>query len=471
MPQFVHLHVHTQYSILDGQASIQRLVDKAMADGQPGIAVTDHGDMFGIKEFYNYVQKVKGKCKDKAAEAEARIAALRDGTETCADPAAEIAKCERQLEECRRKLAFKPIIGCEVYVARRRLHDKEGKPDQSGYHLILLAKNLKGYHNLIKIVSKAWTEGFYMRPRTDRTEIEKYHEGLICCSACLAGEVPRAITANDLEKAEESIRWHKKVFGDDYYLELQLHKATVERANHEAYPMQLHVNKHLRQLAAKHNVRMVCTNDVHFVDEDNAEAHDRLICLSTGKDLDDPKRMLYSKQEWLKTTAEMAAIFGQTDPEAMSTTVDICNQIECYSIDHAPIMPNFEIPEEFGTEAEYRARLTEKDLFDEFTRDENGNVVGGVNADGSTVASQIIMAPEPGDAMLGDVSEGSWVYWIEPGDLASMKLPKQVRAELYRVDNALTNEGQRLVSDSLPGDVPDNLPDVELGGNATVAAD
>ncbi len=375
MPQFVHLHVHTQYSILDGQASVQRLVDKAMADGQPGIAVTDHGDMFGIKEFYNYVQKVKGKCKDKAAEAEARIAALRDGTETCADPAAEITKCERQLEECRRKLAFKPIIGCEVYVARRRLHDKEGKPDQSGYHLILLAKNLKGYHNLIKIVSKAWTEGFYMRPRTDRTEIEKYHEGLICCSACLAGEVPRAITANDLEKAEESIRWHKKVFGDDYYLELQLHKATVERANHEAYPMQLHVNKHLRELAAKHNVRMVCTNDVHFVDEDNAEAHDRLICLSTGKDLDDPKRMLYSKQEWLKTTAEMAAIFGQTDPEAMSTTVDICNQIECYSIDHAPIMPNFEIPEEFGTEAEYRARLTEKDLFDEFTRDENGNVV------------------------------------------------------------------------------------------------
>lgn len=263
MPQFVHLHVHTQYSILDGQASIPRLVDKAMADGQPGIAVTDHGDMFGIKEFFNYVQKVKGKNKDKAAECEARIAALRDGTEACADPAAEIAKCEKQLAECKRRLAFKPIIGCEVYVARRRLHDKEGKPDQSGYHLILLAKNLKGYHNLIKIVSKAWTDGFYMRPRTDRAEIEKYHEGLICCSACLAGEVPRAITANDLEKADESIQWHKKVFGDDYYLELQLHKATVERANHEAYPMQLHVNKYLRELAAKHNVRMVCTNDVH----------------------------------------------------------------------------------------------------------------------------------------------------------------------------------------------------------------
>ena len=375
MSQFVHLHVHSQYSILDGQASIQRLVDKAMADGQPGIAITDHGDMFGIKEFYNYVKKVKGKYKDKAAECEKRLAALRDGTEQAADPEAEIAACERQMDDLRRKMAFKPIIGCEVYVARRRLQDKEGKPDQSGYHLILLAKNLKGYHNLIKIVSKAWTEGFYMRPRTDRTEIEKYHEGLICCSACLAGEVPRAITADDMERAEESIRWHKGVFGDDYYLELQLHKATVERANHEAYPMQLKVNKHLRELAAKYGVRMVCTNDVHFVDEDNAEAHDRLICLSTGKDLDDPKRMLYSKQEWLKTTAEMAAIFGETDPEAMRTTVDICNQVECYSIDHAPIMPTFEIPEEFGTEAEYRARLTEQDLYDEFTRDENGNVV------------------------------------------------------------------------------------------------
>jgi len=375
MPDFVHLHVHTQYSILDGQASIPNLVDKALADGQPGIAVTDHGNMFGIKEFCNYVKKVTGKFKEKAADCEKRIAALRDGSEACADPETEIARCEAQMEELRRKAAFKPIIGCEVYVARRRLHDKEGKPDQSGYHLILLAKNLQGYHNLIKIVSKAWTDGFYMRPRTDRTEIEKYHEGLICCSACLAGEVPRAITADDMEKAEESVRWHKSVFGDDYYLELQLHKATVERANHEVYPMQLKVNEHLRGLARKYGVRMVCTNDVHFVNEDNAEAHDRLICLSTGKDLDDPKRMLYSKQEWLKTRAEMAAIFGESDPEAMAATVDICNRIETYSIDHAPIMPNFEIPEEFGSEEEYRKRLTEQDLFDEFTRDENGKVV------------------------------------------------------------------------------------------------
>ena len=372
-PDFVHLHVHSQYSILDGQASIQKLVDKAMRDGQPGIALTDHGNMFGIKEFYNYVTKVKGKYKAQAAEAEARLAALVDGSQAPADPA-EIARCRAELADLKRKAAFKPIIGSEVYVARRRMQDKEGKPDQSGYHLILLAKNLKGYHNLIKIVSKAWTEGFYMRPRTDRVELEKYHEGLICCSACLAGEVPRAITADDMQKAEEAILWHKKLFGDDYYLELQLHKATVERANHEAYPMQLKVNEHLRRLAAKHGVRLVCTNDVHFVDEDNAEAHDRLICLSTGKDLDDPKRMLYSKQEWLKTREEMAAIFGDV-PEAMATTVEICEQVETYSIDHSPIMPTFEIPAEFGTEEGYRQRFSEKDLFDEFTQDENGNVV------------------------------------------------------------------------------------------------
>ncbi len=377
MSRFVHLHVHTQYSILDGQASIQRLVDKAIADRQPGIAITDHGNMFGVKEFFNYVKKVTGKYKGAAAEAEARIAGLRDGSIAAEDPAAEIAAEEQKAAEARRKAAFKPIIGCEVYVARRRLQDKDKthREDQGGYHLILLAKNERGYKNLVKIVSKAWTEGFYMRPRTDRAEIEKHREGLICCSACLGGEVPRAITQGELDKAEEAIRWYRDLFGEDYYLELQLHKATVERANHEAYPLQLEVNRRLREFAKKYGIKTVCTNDVHFVDEDNAEAHDRLICLSTGKDLDDPKRMLYSKQEWMKTTAEMEAIFGETDPEALAETAAICDRVETYTIDHAPIMPEFEIPKEFGTEAEYRARLTEQDLFDEFTRDENGNVV------------------------------------------------------------------------------------------------
>lgn len=373
MQDFVHLHVHTQYSILDGQASIPRLVDKAMANGMRGIAVTDHGDMFGIKEFFNYVNKKNGGTNGEIKDLKKKIAALESGKEESENPEAEIAACKEQLEAAKKKL-FKPIFGCEMYVARRRLEDKEGKPDQSGYHLVVLAKNLKGYHNLIKLVSKAWTKGFYMRPRTDRAELEKYHEGLIVCSACLGGEVPRRITAGQFEEAEEAIRWYKNLFGDDYYLELQRHKATVARANHEVYPMQQVVNEKLIEYAKKYNIKLVCTNDVHFVDEENAEAHDRLICLSTGKDLDDPSRMLYTKQEWMKTREEMNKVFADV-PEALSNTVEICDKVEFYSIDHAPIMPTFAIPEDFGTEEEYRKKFTEKDLFDEFTRDENGNVV------------------------------------------------------------------------------------------------
>ena len=338
MQDFVHLHVHTQYSLLDGQASVSALVDKAIANGMRGIAVTDHGNMFGIKEFINYVSK---KNKQLAAEG---------------------------------KPKFKPIIGCEMYVARRSLDKKEGKPDQSGYHLVVLAKNEKGYHNLIKLVSKAWTDGFYMRPRTDRTELEKYHEGLIICSACLGGEVPKRITNGQLAEADEAIRWYKNLFGDDYYLELQLHKATVPNANHEAYQLQQVVNAKLIELSKKHDVKLICSNDVHFVNEEHAEAHDRLICLSTGKDLDDPNRMYYTKQEWMKTREEMNALFADV-PEALANTIEICEKVEYYSIDNAPIMPTFEIPEEFGTEEEYRQKLTEEDLFNEFTRDENGNVV------------------------------------------------------------------------------------------------
>ena len=296
--------------------------------GQEAVAITDHGVMYGVIDFY------------KAAKA----------------------------------AGIHPIIGCEVYVAPRTMADRVHGIDNESYHLVLLCKDMEGYANLSALVSEGFLHGFYGKPRVDWELLTRYHEGIIALSACLAGEVPRAITADDMQKAEEAILWHKKLFGDDYYLELQLHKATVERANHEAYPMQLKVNEHLRRLAAKHGVRLVCTNDVHFVDEDNAEAHDRLICLSTGKDLDDPKRMLYSKQEWLKTREEMAAIFGDV-PEAMATTVEICEQVETYSIDHSPIMPTFEIPAEFGTEEGYRQRFSEKDLFDEFTQDENGNVV------------------------------------------------------------------------------------------------
>lgn len=373
MQDFVHLHVHTQYSLLDGQASVSALVDKAMADGMKGIAITDHGNMFGVKEFTNYINKKNSGPKGEIKDLKKKLAAIESGGVECEDKEAEIAACRAKIAAAENKL-FKPIIGCEMYVARRTKDKKEGKPDQSGYHLIVLAKNEKGYHNLIKLVSRAWTGGYYMRPRTDRHDLEKYHEGLIISSACLGGEVPKKITQGLLDDAEEAIRWYKNLFGEDYYLELQRHKASIPRANQEAYPLQVNVNKHLIELAQKYDVKLICTNDVHFVNEDHAEAHDRLICLSTGKDLDDPNRMLYTKQEWMKTKAEMNELFADV-PQALSNTLEILDKVEYYSIDHAPIMPTFAIPEEFGTEEGYRQKYTEKDLFDEFTQDENGNVV------------------------------------------------------------------------------------------------
>lgn len=373
MQDFVHLHVHTQYSLLDGQASVSALVDKAMSNGMKGIAVTDHGNMFGIKEFINYVNKKNGGTKGLVKDLKKRLSLLQNGQVECEDVQSEIDSCKKQIGDAEAKL-FKPIIGCEMYVARRSMDKKEGKPDQSGYHLIVLAKNLKGYHNLIKLVSHAWTDGFYMRPRTDRSELEKYHEGLIVCTACLGGEIPKKITQGLFAEAEEAIQWYKNLFGDDFYLEMQRHKAVVQNANHEAYPLQVNVNNHLIDYANKYGVKLICTNDVHFVNEEHAEAHDRLICLSTGRDLDDPKRMYYTKQEWMKTKEEMNVLFSDV-PQALSNTLEILDKIEFYSIDHSPIMPTFAIPEEFGTEKLYREKYSEKDLFDEFTCDENGKVV------------------------------------------------------------------------------------------------
>ncbi len=373
MQDFVHLHVHTQYSLLDGQASVSALVDKAMKNGMKGIAITDHGNMFGVKEFFNYVKKKNSGVNSEIKDIKKQLSALEKEQAASGGKEEEIVECQRLLKEAEGRL-FKPIIGCEMYVARRSMDKKEGKPDQSGYHLIVLAKNKKGYHNLIKLVSKSWTHGFYMRPRTDRTELEKYKEGLIICSACLGGEIPKRINEEKFEEAEEAIRWYKNMFGEDYYLELQLHKPTVARANTEAYPLQVNANKHLIEYSKKFGVKLICSNDVHFVNEEHAEAHDRLICLSTGRDLDDPNRMLYTKQEWMKTREEMNELFGHI-PEALSNTIEILDKVEYYSIDNAPIMPTFAIPKEFGTEEEYRQKYTEQDLYDEFTRDENGNVV------------------------------------------------------------------------------------------------
>ena len=269
---------------------------------------------------------------------------------------------------------FKPIFGCEMYVAKHGPKEKkDGKEDQSGYHLIVLAKNYQGYKNLIKLVSRSWVDGFYMRPRTDRADLERYHEGLIVCSACIAGEVPRKILMGDIAGAREAIEWHHRVFGDDYYLELQRHevKDPHVRANRETFPMQQKANRVLIELAHEYGIKLVCTNDAHFVDQENAEAHDHLLCLATSKDLDDPTRLLYSKQEWFKTRAEMNAIFSDV-PEALSNTLEILDKVEIYSLDHDPIMPFFPIPESFGTEEQWRQKFTQEQLYEEFTRDENG---------------------------------------------------------------------------------------------------
>ena len=200
MQDFVHLHVHSQYSILDGQASVKALVDKAIDNGMKGIALTDHGNMFGVKEFFNYVKKKNGGANGEIKDLKKKISQLESGELACEDKENEINNCKEQLEAAKKKL-FKPIIGCEMYVAKRSLDKKDGKQDQSGYHLIVLAKNEKGYHNLIKLVSKAWTDGYYYRPRTDRTELEKYHEGLIVSSACLGGEVPQKIRKQQIEES------------------------------------------------------------------------------------------------------------------------------------------------------------------------------------------------------------------------------------------------------------------------------
>ena len=295
-------------------APVKSLVDKAIADGMRGMAITDHGNMYGIKEFHDYVSKLN----KKRGEGEEK---------------------------------FKPIFGCEVYVANNSRFDQFDKNDK-GNHLILLAKNLQGYKNLIKIVSHGWTEGFYWHPRTDHSELEKYHEGIICCSACLGGEVPQLIMNGQMNQARETIQWFKSVFGDDYYLELQRHKATVARANHETYEKQCLVNDALIQFAKELDIKLICTNDSHFVNEEDADAHERLICVSTGRKLNDENLMLYSKQEWFKTTEEMNEVFADV-PQALQNTNEILDKVEFYSINHAPILPDFPLPDGFDNEDDY----------------------------------------------------------------------------------------------------------------------
>ena len=379
MPYFTHLHVHSHFSILDGMSKVPDLIKKCKKNGMYAMALTDHGNMFGIKELVDTVKKENGKVKDAIKEQEAIL--NNDGAS-----AEEKREAEYQVEQLKGQF-FKPIIGIEAYCAHRSLHDKDGTlrerdpqtgrdriVDRSGYHLILLAKNKQGYKSLCKLSSIAYTEGFFYTPRIDHEVLERWHEGLICCSACLGGEIPQKILKGDLEGAEQSVRWFKNLFGDDFYLEMQRHQTDKPNAAYDTFPQQQRVNQHLIELARKYDIKLIATNDVHFVEEEHGEAHDRLICLSTNKDFDDPDRMHYTKQEWLKTPDEMAAIFADI-PEALENTREIADKVETYSIDSDPIMPVFPIPESFGNEAEYRSRITEQELFDEFTRNEKGEVV------------------------------------------------------------------------------------------------
>ncbi|GHT76436.1 DNA-directed DNA polymerase [Bacteroidia bacterium] len=354
---FVHLHVHSHYSQLDGMSTIPGLVDKAVKCGMKALALTDHGNMYGIKELYDYVKE-----KNKELPGDQKI---------------------------------KPILGVEAYCARHSHLDKMTKEDRNGWHLILLAKNKKGYQNLCKLVSKSWIDGYYYKPRIDKELLEKYSEGLIVASACIGGEIPQKLlggsaknvddengndTATDFDEwvaisdtnkaaAEEAILWFKNLFGDDYYLELQRHKTDKPGADRKVYKFQESVNQVLLELAKKTNTKVICTNDVHFVEEEHAEAHDRLICLGTGKDLSDPNRMRYTKQEWFKSTEEMQAVFSDI-PEALNNTLEIAGKVETYSLDSDALMPAFPIPESFGTEEEYRTKYTEEILREEFNKED-----------------------------------------------------------------------------------------------------
>ena len=364
MNPFIHLHVHTQYSLLDGQASIDALIDKAQNDGMNALAVTDHGYMFGIKEFYNKVKKKNSKYQGTITDCENEVKRLNDKENPTPEELQRIKKLSEKIFEYKEKL-FKPILGCECYCARNGIESKSAKEDLGGWHLILLAKNLNGYKNLIKMVSISCTEGFYRNPRIDKALLEKYHEDIIVCSACLAGELPHLIMNGQTEKAEQSMLWFKNLFGDDYYIEIQRHKTTVPNADREVYTKQVQVNKILIDLAHKHSIKIIASNDVHFVNEDDAEAHDRLICISTNKDFDDPTRMRYTQQEWMKTTAEMNVIFNDI-PEALTNTLEIADKVEFYSIDSEVLMPFFQIDSSFATEEGYRQKYSESDLIEEF---------------------------------------------------------------------------------------------------------
>ena len=329
---FVHLHVHTQYSILDGLSDIKKLFTRAQELGMPGLAITDHGNMYGVKDF-------------------------RDISEKFPD--------------------VKPIIGCEIYVTRHYDHKLKDNDHKKYYHLILLAKNYEGYRNLMKIVSIGHIEGNYYRPRVSHEVIEQYHENLICCSACMAGEIAQGILAGDEKGVDEAIEWHKRVFGEDYYLEVMMHKTEVPGLSLDTYNLQKEYCTEIFRLAQKHGVKVVATNDVHFVRKEDGPVHDRLICLTTNANVDDPKRLRYTQQEYLKSEEEMAEIFPD-HPEVLANTLEVCEKVERYEINRGHVLPKFQIDSAFLEKIDY---YLEKyaDIIDngryEIRKDHDGNVI------------------------------------------------------------------------------------------------
>ena len=327
---FVHLHVHTQYSILAGQSAIVDLFERAKELGMPALAITDHGNMYGVKEF---------------------------------------------LKVAKKHPEVKPIIGCEIYVTRHYDHKLKDK-DHRGYnHLILLAKNYNGYKNLMKICSTGHIEGkYYEKPRVSHEIVEMYSQDLVCCSACIAGEIPRAIIAGDMDGALKAIEWHKKVFGEDFYLEVQQHKTLVPGQSQEVYEKQLIANAGIYELAERTGTKVVATNDVHFVRKEDSQAHDRLICLTTNTFVDDPDRMRYTQQEYLKSEEEMAEMFYD-HLETLSNTLEVADKIESFKVDKDPILPKFDLPADFLADIDTYLQKY-KDIIDEGRCDKNGNERG-----------------------------------------------------------------------------------------------
>ena len=319
--RFVHLNVHSHYSINDGCASIKELVDAAIKDKMPGVAITDNGNMFGVMEFFDYVSRINNERRQKG------------------------------------KKPFKPIIGCELYVAPGAKEDKKLGKHCKGYRLTVLAKNYQGYKNLIKIVSNSWTDGFYMRPRTDHHNLEKYHEGIIVLSGGVGSEVYSHVVSDDIAGLDATIKWYQQTFGEDYYLELQRCADYDLKSDTPSDLMlkQQKVNAVLMQKAKEFGVKVVATNDVHYVAPEDLAVYNTQQCYATGNTMKEFAKTDFLQFRWLTSRKYMGELFSDV-PEAIASTMEICDKIEFFDIRHAPIVPAIYIPDGFGNE-----RISEED--------------------------------------------------------------------------------------------------------------